>query len=46
MVRHSGAGQPSVRSGKQMVDKGKKKKISTSNAVIGGRIEILRTHSI
>ena len=53
-VRHSAAGQPSVRSGKRMVAKEKKKEKQTKKknkkravlvmAVIGGRIEVLRTH--
>ena len=43
-VRHSGAGQLSVRSGKRMVAKGKKKRTVLVIAVIGGRIEVLRTH--
>ena len=44
VVRHSGAGQPSVRSRKLIVAKGKKKRTVLVIAVIGGRIEDLRTH--
>ena len=43
-VRHSGAGQPSMRNGKRMVAKEKKTVIVT--AVIDGRIEVLRSHRI
>ena len=43
-MRHSSAGQWSVRSGKQMVAKGKKKRTVLVVAVIGGRIEVLQTH--
>ena len=39
-VRHSSAGQPSVRSGKRMVPKGKKKRTVLVIAVIGGRIDM------
>ena len=42
-VRHSGAGRPSVRSGKRMVAKGKKRTVIVTT-VIGGRIEVLRSH--
>ena len=45
-VRHSGAGQASVRSGKRMVAKEKKKRIVPLMAVIGVRmkVEVMRTH--
>ena len=43
-MRHSGAGQPSVRSGKRMIAKGKKKRTVLVMVVIGGRIYVLRTH--
>ena len=37
-VRHSGAGQPSVRSGKQMVANGKTKKKVLVITIIDGKI--------
>ena len=40
----SGGGQSSVRSGKRMAAKGKKKRTVLAMAVIGGRIEVLQTH--
>ena len=43
-VRNSGAGRPSVRSGKQMVAKEKRKKTVLSMWVIGVRIEVILTH--
>ena len=43
-VRHTGAGRPSVRSGKRMIAKGKKKRTVLVMAVVGGRIDVLRTH--
>ena len=42
-MRHSGARQPSVRSEKRMVAKGKKRSVLVI-AVISGRIVVLRTH--
>ena len=44
-MRHSGAGQPRVRSGKQTVAKGKAITMLVM-AVITGRIEVLRIHGI
>ena len=43
-VRHSGAGQPCVFSGKRVVTKGKKKRAVLVMEVIEGRMEVLRTH--
>ena len=45
-VRHSGAGQTCVRSGKRIVAKGKKKRTMLVIAVIRVRIGVLRTHGI
>ena len=43
-MRHSGAGQPSVRSGNRMVAKGKNKRKELVITIIHGKIEFLRTH--
>ena len=45
-VRHSGAGQPSLRSRKRMVAKEKKKRIVLLMAVISVRTEVMLTHCL
>ena len=45
-MRHSGAGQPRVCNGKQMVVKEKEITVLAMMAVIGGRIKVLRVHGI
>ena len=44
-MRHSGAGKPRLRRGKQVVAKGKANN-SASNGSYRGRIEVLRIHGI